>query len=134
MTESVVKVSMIEDNSLDCSYSIISKDNMNIIIVFKDLECGILDFDDLKESKVFKYLLLKHYTSSSTAYTDFLKLIGKMCKKEKSSKYFINHKDEDNRMVVYESGEEMISQEDKVILQERYESFKEHVLKNIYLF
>ena len=61
-------------------------------------------------------------------------MIGKMCKKEKSSKYFLNHKDEDNRMVIYESGEEMISQEDKAILQERYDAFKEHVLRNIYLF
>lgn len=134
MTESVVKVSMIEDNSLECSYSIISKDSMNIIIVFKDLECGILDFDDLKGSKVFKYLLLKHYVSSSAAYTDFLKLIGKMCKKDKSSKYFSNHKKEDNRMVVSESGEEMISQEDKVLLQGRYEAFKELVLRNVDLF
>lgn len=134
MTESVVKVSMIEDNGLGCNYSIITKENLNIIIIFKDMECAIFDFDDLKTTKDFKYLLLKHYPSGSVAYTDFLKLIGKMCKKEKSSKYFLNHKDEDNRMVVYESGEEMISQEDKVILQERYEAFKEHVLKNIYLF
>lgn len=134
MTESVVKVSMIENNNLDCSYSIITKEDLNIIIIFKNLECAIFDFDALKETKEFKYLLLKHYSSGSAAYTDFLKLIGKMCKKEKGSKYFMNHKDEDNRMVVYESGEEMISQEVKIMLQGRYEAFKEHVLQNIYLF
>ena len=99
MTESVVKVSMIDDNNLECSYSIIRKDNLNIIIIFKDLECAIFDFDTLKEAKEYKYLLLKHYDTRSSAYTDFLKLIGKMCKKDKSSKYFLNHKKEDNRML-----------------------------------
>ena len=89
MTESVVKVSMIEDNSLNCSYAIISKDKLNIIIIFKDLECAIFDLDDLKATKEYRYLLLKHYVTGSYAYTDFLKLIGKMCKKDKSSKYFM---------------------------------------------
>ncbi len=46
MTESVVKVSMIEDNGLGCNYSIITKENLNIIIIFKDLECAIFDFDE----------------------------------------------------------------------------------------
>lgn len=46
----------------------------------------------------------------------------------------MNHKDEDNRMVVSESGEKMISPEDKVLLQGRYEAFKEYVLKNIDLY
>jgi hypothetical protein len=36
------------------------------------------------------YLLLKHYDSDSSAYRDFLKLIGKMCKKSGDSKYFWN--------------------------------------------
>ncbi len=134
MTESVVKVSMIEDNHLECSYSIITKDNLNIIIIFKDLECGIFDLDDLKKTKEFMYLLLKHYPTGSAAYTDFLKLIGKMCKKEKSSKYFLNHKDEDNRMVVFEDGEKMISEEERESFQGRYEVFKEHVIKNVNLF
>ena len=134
MTESVVKVSMIEDNGLDCSYSIITKDNLNIIIIFKDLECGIFDFDDLKKTKNFKYLLLKHYPSGSVAYTDFLKLIGKMCKKDKNSKYFMNHKDEDNRMVVSEAGEEMITQDKRELFQDRYEAFKEYVLCKTDLF
>ncbi len=134
MTESVVKVSMIEDNSLNCSYSIISKETLNIIIIFKDLECAIFDLDDLKETKEYRYLLLKHYVTGSYAYTDFLKLIGKMCKKDKSSKYFLNHKNEDNRMVVHEDGERMISKEERELFKNRYDIFKEYVLTNRHLF
>lgn len=134
MTESVVKVSMIEDNGLNCSYAIISKDKLNIIIIFKDLECAIFDLDDLKETKEYRYLLLKHYVTGSYAYTDFLKLIGKMCKKDKSSKYFMNHKKEDNRMVVHKDGERMISEEERVLFENRYNIFKESVLTNRHLF
>ena len=49
--------------------------------------------------RMFKYLLLKQYYDNKSAYKDFLKLIGKMCKKTKSSKYFSNHRIEDNRMI-----------------------------------
>ena len=73
---------------------------LEIIIILKDLECAIFDYNQLKQEKKFKYLLLKHYEDSESAYKDFLKLIGKMCKKSKSSKYFSNHKTEDNRMAI----------------------------------
>ena len=64
----------------------------------------------------------------------FLKLIGKMCKKDKSSKYFMNHKKEDNRMVIHKDGERMISEEERVLFENRYNVFKEFVLTNRHLF
>ena len=100
MIESTVKVSMRDDNDLNCSYAIISKGNTNVIIILKDSECAIFDYNSLKaDNFVYEYLLLKHYDNDSDAYKDFLKLIGKICKKQEGSKYFLNHKREDNRMI-----------------------------------
>lgn len=132
MVQSIVKISMKEDNDLDCSYAIVSKGTISILLVFKELECAIIDYDSLKrDNYAYRYLLLKHYNSESYAYTDFLKLIGKMCKKREDSKYFLNHKKEDNRMVCsYSEKEHMIREDEKKIYEERYRTFEEFVMKN----
>ena len=131
MEKSIVYVSMRDDN-IGCSYSIIQKDELKVIIILKDLECGIFDYNKLKCNREFKYLLLKQYHDTESAYKDFLKLIGKMCKKAKSSKYFSNHKIEDNRMIYNNSkSEHMISSEEKNIYNDRYIIFEKFVLDNI---
>ena len=61
MQRSIVYVSMMDRNDVGCSYAIIDKDGKNAIIVFKDLECAIYDYDALlKDDFDYKYLLLKH--------------------------------------------------------------------------
>lgn len=132
MIESIVRVSMRDDNDLNCSYAIISKDCVSVIVVLKDSECAIFDYNRLKkEDAVYEYLLLKHYSSDSCAYKDFLKLLGKMCKKDGNSKYFHNHIKEDNRMVVLEpEGGHMISEEEKAIYEDRYLAFEKFILQN----
>ena len=130
MTESIVKVSMQDENSLNCSYAIITKDKISILIILKDTECGIFNYDDLKSQKGnLRYLLLKHYSNPSFAYKDFLKLIGKMCKKNANSKYFSNPKDEDNRMVFEDfDHEHMLSAEEKMSYEARFTAFKSFVI------
>ena len=132
MEKSIVYISMRDDNNIDCSYSIVQKDELKVIIVLKDLECGIFDYNKLKNEKKFKYLLLKQYYDNKSAYKDFLKLIEKMCKKTKSSKYFSNHRIEDNRMIHDNSkNEHMISLEEKKLYNDRYIIFKKFVIDNI---
>lgn len=132
MTESIVRVSMRDDNDLDCSYAIVGKEEISVIILLKDSECAIFDYHVLKNKTVdCPYLLLKHYESDADAYRDFLKLIGKMCKKEKSSKYFLARKEEDNRMVFYAGqGEHMITREDRAVYQKRFALFNQFVLSH----
>ncbi len=132
MTESTVKISMRDENGLNCSYAIITKDKMSIILVLKDLECAVFNYNDLKSREYeYHYLLLKHYDSASYAYKDFLKLIGKMCKKGKDSKYFANPKNEDNRMVYgCSDGGHMIKEKERPLYEERYSDFKYFVLGN----
>ena len=77
MEKSIVYISMRDDNNIDCSYSIVQKDELKVIIVLKDLECGIFDYNELKNEKKFKYLLLKQYYDNESAYKDFLKLIDR---------------------------------------------------------
>lgn len=86
----------------------------------------------MKNDKIFKYLLLKQYHDNESAYKDFLKLIGKMCKKTKSSKYFLNHKIEDNRMIHNNSkSEHMINLEEKNTYNDRYIVFEKFIIDNI---
>jgi len=81
MIKSTVYVSMRDSNGLNYSYAVIDKLGIRVIIILKDLECGVFDYEALtKTGNDYHYLLLKHYRSDSLAYTDFLKLIGKMCK------------------------------------------------------
>ncbi len=132
MNESVVKVSMQDENELNCSYAIISKDSTSIVIILKKKECGIFDYDVIKRKDFrYEYLLLKHYDSESVSYKDFLKLIGKMCTKDKNSKYFGNHKQEDNRMVADSMGARMINEDEKSAYDERYNDYKKCVVENI---
>ena len=128
MEKSIVYVSMRDDNNLDCSYSIIQKEELQIIIVLKGIECGIFDYQRLKNEKEFQYLLLKHYPDEDSAYKDFLKLIGKMCKKSKDSKYFYNHIIEDNRIVYIDyKNEHGIRDDEKDIYKKRFLNFKDFI-------
>ena len=106
MEKSIVYVSM-DNNELGCSFAIVEKKEKSVIIIFKDLECAIYDYEFfMTDDFDYKYLLLKHYEDSTSAYKDFMKLIGKMCKKSIDSKYFKNHVIEDNRIVFYDDRNE----------------------------
>lgn len=131
MTESIVKISMRDENTLSCSYAIITKGTITIILILKDCECAIYDYNDLKATKQnCHYLLLKHYKKPSCAYTDFLKLIGKMCKKRSDSKYFSRRKEEDNRMIFEDfEHEHMIKEEEKDTYRERFSDFENFLLQ-----
>ena len=115
MEKSIVYVSMSDKNGLGCSYAIIDKGEKSVVIIFKDLECAIYDYDSLmNDNSESKYLLLKHYDDSTLAYKDFMKLIGKMCKKSVEGKYFKNHIEEDNWMIFSDdNNEHMILEEEK---------------------
>ena len=132
MQKSLVYVSMKDENDIECSYAIIEKDNKNAIIVFKDLECAIYDYDALlKDDFNYRYLLLKHYDNTRSAYKDFMKLIGKMCKKGVDSKYFKNQIDEDNWMIFeYDENEHMRLEEEKEKYLERKNKFSEFIKNN----
>lgn len=106
MTESTVRISMRAENSLDCSYAIVSKGGHAVLILLRDADCAIFDRDAPESC----YLLLKHYPDDRAALADFYKLIGKMCAKPECSKYFGSHRDEDNRMVVLNDGSEHMLQ------------------------
>ena len=132
MEKSVVYVSMKDDNNLDCNYSIIEKGEKSVIIINKDLENVIYDYNDfIKEDFNYKYLLLKHYDNSSLAYKDLMKLIGKMCKKNVDSKYFNNHIDEDNRIIfINDMDEHMILKSEKNNYSERLNSLNNFIKLN----
>lgn len=49
--KSVVYVSTRDDNNINCTYSIVQKDELEIIIILKDLECAIFDYNQLKQEK-----------------------------------------------------------------------------------
>ncbi|MBE5940537.1 MAG: hypothetical protein E7266_09095 [Lachnospiraceae bacterium] len=130
MNESIVKISMKDENQLDCSYAIITKDLSGVVIVLRKMECGIFDYSELRERRNnFKYLLLKHYDSEKAAYKDFLKLIGKMCTKSKESKYFGVHINEDNRMIADSFGARMINEDEKDVYESRYIEFLNCIVK-----
>lgn len=131
MVQSTVYVSMRDENDLKCSYAIVRKSGVSVLIILKDSECAIIDYGSLKGENVYRYLLMKHYSDEANAYADFLKLIGKMCKKREDSKYFLNPIKENNRMVRGDSGEEhMIREEEKGLYEERYRVFEKFVLEN----
>jgi len=124
VTRSTVEISMKEENVFNCSYAIITKDEISIILILRDCECAIYDYGDLRTKEHCHYLLLKHYKNPSFAYQDFLKLIGKMCKKSKDSKYFIQRIEEDNRIVFEDSEHEhMMTDDEKKIYAERFSDF-----------
>ena len=131
MTETIVNISMRDNNGLDCSYAIVTKCKISIIIILRNSECGIFSRNVLSSGTTLSYLLLKHYPDDRLAYWDFLKLIGKMCKKDENSKYFKNPKTEDNRMVVTDIGKEhMIFDSEKLIYNKKYTDFLSFVSNN----
>lgn len=87
MQASYVTVSLRDENHLDCSYAIVRKVNSAVVIVVRDSDCAIFDFSALQSGNGH-YLLLKHYSTDSIAYCDFLKLIGKMCTKREDRQVF----------------------------------------------
>ncbi len=102
MEESLVKVSMRSQNDYDCSFAIVTKRQgdlqKSVIVILHDLECGVFDFENLQKTDDFRFLLLKQYDDADFALKDYYKIIGKMCHKNIANKYFLNHKDEYNRI------------------------------------
>ena len=132
MNISLVQTSMKDENELECNLARIKKDNSVVVIVNRDCELAIYDYlSFINDSDGEKYLLLKHYENTTHAYKDFLKLIGKMCKKPLDSKYFMKHIDEDNRMVFedYEH-EHMITKQEKEQYKDRYDKFVSFIGNN----
>lgn len=126
--ENTVRVSMRDENGLGASYAIVRKASAAVLILLRDCECAIFDYAALRrEDFAFRYLLCKHYSAPDAAYTDFLKLIGKMCKKSPDSKYFGTRKYEDNRMVADSGGEHMITPEERIACAERFANFRAFV-------
>lgn len=132
MEKSIVYISMKDKNDIECSYAIIEKEKKNAIIIFKDLECAIYDYDALlRDDFDYKYLLLKHYDNTTKAYKDFMKLIGKMCKKSVECKYFKNPIDEDNWMIFEDdTNEHMILEEEKSTYLDRKNSLTKFIRDN----
>lgn len=128
VTRSTVEISMKEENAFNCSYAIITKDEISIILISRDCECAIYDYGDLRTKEHCHYLLLKHYNNPSFAYQDFLKLIGKMCKKSKDSKYFTQRIEEDNRIIFEDfEHEHMIKDVEKDTYAERFLEFNRFI-------
>lgn len=121
-------VRMEENRALGATYAAVEKGGIGVLLLLRDRECGIFDYSagGLGE---FRYLLLKHYDTPSRAYEDFLKLVGKMCKKSGDSKYFQNRLSEDNRMVRTAEGEHGITREEGTIYEERFTAFREFVTR-----
>lgn len=132
MVESTVKLSMADDNVLGCSYAIVEKCGIGVILILKHTECAIFDWADLTGPGAFpRYLLYKHYPDAALAYTDFLKLIGKMCKKRPDSKYFRSRIQEDNRMAVDRLGvEHLLSEEERPQYHDRFSAFLQFVARH----
>ena len=132
MEKSIVYISMKDKNDIECSYAIVEKEKKNAIIIFKDLECAIYDYDALlRDDFDYKYLLLKHYDNTTKAYKDFMKLIGKMCKKSVECKYFKNPIDEDNWMIFEDdTNEHMILEEEKSTYLDRKNSLTKFIRDN----
>lgn len=136
MIQSTVYISMRDDNDLNCSYAIIAKGTAHVLLVLRNLECAIFHYEAQKsEVSLDRYLLLKHYSNETSAYTDFLKLIGKMCKKPAASKYFLNPIQEDNRMVrTNTETEHMICEDECAVFDERLSAFQQFMEQNRYRF
>ena len=57
MEKSIVYVSMEENNDKECSYAIVDKGEKSVIIIFKDLECAVYDYEFFKTNEFdYKYL------------------------------------------------------------------------------
>ncbi len=128
MNKSIVTISMSDENELGCSYAIVDKGIATVVIIFRKSECAIYNYNVFRSGSLNNYLLLKHYVDETSAYKDFLKLIGKMCKKAQSSKYFLNPIEEDNRMVCSVDGtEHMINDYEIITYKIRFDDFINHI-------
>jgi hypothetical protein len=132
MNISLVQTLMKDENELDCNIARIKKDDNVIIIINKENDTAIYDYlSFINNLNANNYLLFKHYENPTYAYKDFLKLIGKMCKKQKSSKYFMNHIEEDNRIVFEDfENEHMITKMERDTYKERFNKFISFVESN----
>lgn len=102
----------------------------SVIVILKDLECGVFDYTEFKNTKDLRFLLLKQYDNSDYALKDFYKIVGKMCHKNIESKYFLNHKEEYNRIKFIDfQNETMDFDYNDAILFSRYNSFLEFIEK-----
>ena len=117
---------MEENPAAGAVYAVVDKGSASVLLVLRGRECGVFDYTAMSLDK-FQYLLLKHYDTPSRAYEDFLKLVGKMCKKREDSKYFGNHVPEDNRMVRTMEDEHSITCKERALYEERFAAFREFV-------
>ena len=126
-----MRLSMVEENDLGCSYAVVTKalSHSSVLVIFRGKDGAIIDYDGLKEG-TYRCLLMKHYCDEHVAYRDFLKLVGKMCKKHDDSKYFLNHRNEDNWMVCLEETEHMILNDEKKVFEERRKAFEQFISTN----
>ena len=130
MEESIVRIQ--EDPELGAAYAVVRKGEAGVLVLLKGAECAIFDYGQLRrDGPDAHYLLLKHYVSGELAYWDFLKLIGKMCKKSPESKYFDRHIQEDNRMVCVGPGSEhMLAEDQDRLYEERLKQLREFMRDN----
>lgn len=131
MIESKVIVSMDGDNALGCSYAIVTKcsSNSTVLIMFKGKDCTIVDFDALQSNNM-RCLLMKHHMNSHDTYSDFMKLIGKMCKKNETSKYFRKDYDEDNIVICTGSDERHVKECDAGAFKDRRAKLLEFIMEH----
>ena len=114
-----------------CCYAIVDKREKGVIIILNELECVIFDYDDFSNDNFnYKYLLIKYYDDFDYAYKDFLKLIGKMCKKNIESKYFKNHIKEDNSISFVDFKIEHAVSSMDLKYEERYKKLIEYIKNN----
>lgn len=135
MEKSIVSVSMRDDNGYDCSYAIITKEKdkiqKSVIVILRNLECGVFDYDEFKNNENLRFLLLKQYDNSDSALKDFYKIVGKICHKNIESKYFLNHKEEYNRIKFIDSQTETMDFDyNDENLSFRYDSFQKFIEEN----
>lgn len=135
MEKSIVNVSMRDDNNYGCSYAIITKEKnkiqKSIIVILRDLECGVFDYEEFKNNENLRFLLLKQYDNNVYALKDFYKIVGKMCHKNIESKYFLNHKEEYNRIkfIDFQTETSDFDYNDEELFA-RYHSFQKFIEEN----
>ena len=74
---------------------VIEKDGMSVIVVFNDNLVLVIDANTIIDGEPF-IALSKRFETKSECYEEWLHIMGKMLKKNSSSKYFGNKKLEEH--------------------------------------
>ena len=101
MATSTVTVSLKEHTFNDFSYAIVNKGLISAVLILGDKVCGIFNLLELRNVEPFRfhYLLLKHYDTDEDAQTDFVHILGELCKMNDASRYYLLPLEEDNRII-----------------------------------